>query len=210
MVRQNLSDETTTELSEGDVVELTFEDGRRARYEVDGEFTDEDDEATGLKASRVWTLDAGLYSEIPRYRATLLSDRLVNNYADEDDEEEIPFRSAEVLSVRDRVETEGTLASSRAKHVLRVVCEAIENDPLTSTTSAESWTVKGADASGTGCLGGDLGVTVYCSEAIGLQVREAFEAYLYENLNEGTWFECERSTVWTFLYDDSHGTHALR
>jgi len=242
MVRGTMDDDArpldNSDLSEGDVVELTFSDGRRARYEVRGEwdaedtfaFEDYDDPAAeavgkfpGLHVSRVWTLDSGMWDEVPNRRATLSLDAdshtggIVENWTENDDGrqedrgyEVHSLQNAEIVSVEDRWNEEGTLASSRAKHVRRVVREAIEEDPLVGTTHAESWTIKGADASGAGCLGDDLGVTVYLTESTSYHVTEAFESYLYENLNEDYWFEVERTGVWTFLYDDEHGTHAVR
>jgi len=210
-----------SDVEEGDVLELTFSDGRRARYEVEGEWTDEDtltfedyddpaNEAEGkfpgLKASRVWTVDSGLYSEIPRYRATLVLDAdsatgaLVDNWKDDEDAGYVvhSLRKAEVVGVEERWTVEGDMSSPTARHVARVVREAIEEDPLVGTTAAESWTLKDEDHSGTDVFGNDLGPVVSVAEALDLHVRDAFEEYLFENLNEGVIFECERNGVWSF------------
>ena len=209
------------DLSEGDVVELTFGDGRRARYEVEGPWSEDetadleayDDPANeaeemfpGTKAKRVWTLDPGMWEDVPNYRATLVlhapsyTGAVVDNYPDDGATgyEVHSLRKAEVVGVEDRWTVEGDMSSPTARHVARVVREAIEEDPLVGTTSAESWTLKDEDHSGTGVLGNDLGPVVSVAEALDLHVREAFEEYLFENLNEGVSFECERNGVWSF------------
>lgn len=210
-----------SDVEEGDVLELTFSDGRRARYRVEGPWS-EDDEADledyddpandaegmfpGLKATRVWTLDAGMWEDVPHRRATLVLDAdsatggVVDNYPDDGTTgyEVHSLRNAEVVGVEDRWTVEGDMSSPTARHVARVVREAIEEDPLVGTTSAESWTLKDEDHSGTGVLGNDLGPVVSVAEALDLHVREAFEEYLFENLNEGVSFECERNGVWSF------------
>lgn len=225
-----------SDLSEGDVVELELSNYGNARYEVEGEWNDEDtadlesldrpDEDAegmfpGLKARRVWTENPGDYRDLPRYRATLVLDAdtytggLVNNYPDEDDEDNsgyviLSVQRAEVVEVEDRWNEEGSLDSGPASHVRRVVAEAFDEDPLVSTIEAENVTIKGADASGTGCLGNDLGVTVYVGASMDLHTREALDSYLNENLNADYWFEHEKSSVWTFLLDRDGETRGVR
>lgn len=213
-----------SDLSEGDVVELELQNYGNARYEIEGRWTDEDaadlesldrpDEDAegmfpGLKASRVWTEDAGDYRDLPRYRATLVLDAdshtggLVDNYPDPDDEdnsgyEVLSVQRATVVEPSDRWTVEGDLSSNMASHVARVVEEAIEEDPLVGTIRAESFTLKDEDHSGTGCLGNDLGVTVHITASLELCQREAFEEILFENLSDSYGFECERRGVWSF------------
>lgn len=213
-----------SDLSEGDVVELELQNYGNARYEIEGEWNDEDtadlesldrpdEEAEGmfpgLKASRVWTEDAGDYRDLPRYRATLVLDAdshtggLVNNYPDEDDEDNsgydvLSVQRATVVEPSDRWTVEGDLSSNMASHVARVVGEALTEDPLVGTLNAEAFTLKDEDHSGTGCLGNDLGVTVHVASALDLHVREAFEEFLFENLSDSYGFECERTGKWSF------------
>lgn len=221
------------DLSEGDVVELELSDGRIARYRVQGEW-DEDDVADlesyrhpseeaegkfpGLQAERVWSLHYDRENRLPRDRATLVLDAdsytggLVDNFPDDSREgySVHSVRQAEVVEVPDRWEVEGELPSPHASHVRRVVREAFEDDPLVGTIEPENITLQDADHSGTGCLGDDLGVTVHVAASMDLHVREAFEEFLNENLNEGVWFECEQTGTWTFLRDTDSGTVRLR
>ena len=213
-----------SDLSAGDVVELELSNYGNARYEIEGEWTDEDaadlerlnrpgEEAEGmfpgLKALRVWNERTDDYRDLPRLRATLVLDAdshtggLVNNYPDEDDEdnsgyEVLSVQRATVVEPSDRWTVEGDLSPNMASHVARVVAEALEEDPLVGTLNAESFTFKDEDHSGTGCLGNDLGVTVSVASALDLQVREAFEEFLFENLSDSYGFECERTSKWSF------------
>lgn len=174
----------------------------------------------GLKVERV----TGDF-EAPRLRATLVLDAssadaaLVDNYPDGQREgyHVLPVRRVEVLSVEDRVEVRGSFDSPRANHVRRVALDALRDlneidtssldpeDPeeadLIATLDAsenvhpEEFTLWGADEWKEG-----LGVCV-SFPVPDLGVNEAFEEYLFENLNDGYLFEKENGCVWSFYYD---------
>ena len=224
-----------SDLSEGDAVTLEFSDDDLgdARYVVEGEWSEDevadlegldrpDEEAEGmfpgLKVRRVWTENAGDYQRLPRLRATLVLDAdsytagLVDNYPDDETEgyEQVAVSRAEVAEFEDRADLQGSLDSPGASHVVRVVREAFEENELVATVGAENVTIQGADESGTGAFGDDLGVTVHFNAQTDLQTREAFEAELRDRLNAGYWFEKERSTVWTFLLDRDGETNPVR
>lgn len=111
----------------------------------------------------------------------------------------------------DRWTVEGSVGSSAARHVLRVLREAFGSDTLfAGVVDPENVTIQGADASGTGSFGNARGLTVYILASVDLQTRESFEEYLHANLNEGYWFEIERTGVYTFLYDGEDGTRPVR
>jgi len=211
------------DLSEGDVVRVEFSDDDLgdARYEVEGPWNDDEtanldaldrpsaeaeDMFPGLKARRVWTENAGDYRDLPRLRATLVLDAgsatagVVDNYPDDETDgyEVLSVSRAEVLSFEDRATVEGDMSAPIESHVARVVREAFETNPLVGTLDAESVTLQDADHSGTGVLGNDLGPVVRITAALDLQVREAFEECLFEDLNDGYSFECERAGVWSF------------
>lgn len=223
-----------SDLSEGDVVELELSDDDLGdvRYEIEGRWTDDagdpEDYANpsddmegmfpGLKARRVWTENAGDYRDLPRLRATLVLDAdsytggLVDNYPDDETEgyEILSVRRAEVVEFEDRAKLDGSLDSPGASHVVRVVREAFEENPLVGTVDAENVTIQGADASGTGCLGNDLGVTVHVNASMELPVREALREEMNDRLNSGYWFEVERTGTYTFLVDRDGETNPVR
>lgn len=208
---------TNADLSEGDVVEFDLADGRTARYRVREEWTDEnlaDGMTPGPHAERVWSSDVNLESPLPRYRATLDLDagRLVDNYPEEDRGDVSVRRLAKprLVDVADRWEVRGSVDSPAASHVRRVVADALENDPLASTIEPENVVIKGADESGAGVFGDDLGLTIHILASLDLQVREAFESYLHERLNAGYWWELERDGVFTFLVDRDGETNVVR
>lgn len=223
-------------LSPGDCVELDLADGRTVRVEVGEEWAadevaDLDAYATpsreavgkfpGREASVVYVSNySSAFEALPRYRATLVLDAasqtaaLVSNWRDGADRGYVShaIRDARVVGVADRWEVEGAVGSSHARHVLRVLREAFEDEDglFGWVVKPESILVRGADASGTGVFGDDLGLTIHVLASMDLQTEESLDEFLFANLNDGVTWEKERTGVYTFYREAASGIVPLR